>query len=72
LQRFAQFVEEPRVLDRDHSLRGEIPHQFDLLIGEGPHLLAIDYNRPDQLVILEHRHNDRRSRAAQLRRHARF
>src|SRR5438876_238818 len=27
----AQFLEQPRVLDRDHRLAGEIPDQLDLL-----------------------------------------
>ena len=51
----AQFVEQPRVLDGDHGLRGEILHQLDLLVGERPHLLAVDDDGADQLVVLEHR-----------------
>ncbi len=31
LQRFAQLVEQPRVLDGDDGLRGEVLHQLDLL-----------------------------------------
>ena len=31
----AQFVEQPRVLDGDDRLRGEVRDQFDLLVGEG-------------------------------------
>ena len=42
--------------------------QLDLLVGERPHLLAIDDDCPDQLVVLEHRHDECRSRAAELRR----
>ena len=38
----AQFVEQPRVLDGDDGLGGEVLHQFDLLVGEGANLLAID------------------------------
>ena len=53
----AQLVEQPRVLDRDHRLRGEVLHQLDLLVGERPHLLAVDDDRADQLVVLEHRHD---------------
>ena len=34
LQRFAQLVEEPGVLDRDDGLRGEVGDQRDLLVGE--------------------------------------
>ena len=32
--------------------------QLDLLVGEWPHLLAIDDDCADQLVLLEHRHRD--------------
>ena len=46
----AQLVEQPRVLDRDHGLGGEVLHQLDLLVGERPHLLAVDGDRADQLV----------------------
>ena len=34
LQRFAQLVEQPSVLDGDDGLRGEILDQLDLFIGE--------------------------------------
>ena len=39
-------------------------HQLDLLVGERSHLLAIDGDGADQLVLLEHRHGDEASRAA--------
>ena len=52
----AQLVEQARVLDGDDGLRGEVLDQLDLLVGEGPHFLAIDRDRADQLVVLEHRH----------------
>ena len=46
--------------------------QLDLLVGERPHLLAIDADRADQLVVLEHRHQQHRprSRRAQAQRRA--
>ena len=31
----AQLVEQPRVLDGDDGLGGEVLHQLDLLVGEG-------------------------------------
>ena len=65
-KRFAQLVEQPRVLDGDHGLRGEVLHQLDLLVGERPHLLAVDDDRADQLVVLEHRHGKQRARAAEF------
>src|SRR6202162_4189001 len=43
----AQFVEQPRVLDGDDGLRGEVLHQFDLLVGKGPDLLAVDDDGAD-------------------------
>ena len=42
LQRFAQLVEQPCVLDGDDGLRGEVLDQLDLLVGKGPHLLTKD------------------------------
>ena len=36
LQRFAQLVEQPRVLDGDDGLLGEVCDQLDLLVGEWP------------------------------------
>ena len=39
---FAQFGQEPRVLDGDHGLRGEILDELDLLVGEGADLAAVD------------------------------
>ena len=46
---FTQLVEQPRVLDGDHRLRGEVLHQLDLLVGERPHLVAVDDDDADQL-----------------------
>src|SRR6516164_5175205 len=56
LQRLPQFIEQPRVLDGDDGLRGEVLHQCDLFIGERPHLLSIHINRADELAFLEHWH----------------
>ena len=55
LQRFAQLVEQARVLDRDHRLGGEVRDQLDLLVGERSYLLAVDGDGADQLIFLEHR-----------------
>ncbi len=38
-------------------------HQLDLLVGERPDLLAIDGDGADQLILLEHRHDEQVSRA---------
>ena len=42
-QCFPQFMKQLRVLDCDNGLGGEILNDFDLFIGEGPDLLATDY-----------------------------
>ena len=46
LKRFAQFVEQPRVLDGDDGLGGEARDQRDLLIGKGTNFLAGKGERP--------------------------
>src|SRR5215472_15784369 len=58
LQRFgelgralAQFVEQPRVLDGDDRLSGEVLHQRDLFISKWAHLLTTDANTADSLLI---------------------
>ena len=48
LQRFAQFAKQPRVLDRDDSLSGEVFNQLDLVVGERTHILAIDIDHAKQ------------------------
>ncbi len=63
LERFAQFVEQPSVLDGDDGLCGEILNQLDLLVGKGAHLLAVDIDRADQLVVFQQRHFDQRPAA---------
>jgi hypothetical protein len=52
LERFAQLIEQPRVLDGDHRLRGKIFHQLDLFVRERTCFLAIDDDGADQLVFL--------------------
>src|SRR6266700_7569510 len=44
LQRFAQFIEQTRILDGDDGLLGEIAHQLDMLLAEGAYLLAKDHD----------------------------
>src|SRR5215469_3846036 len=38
LQRLPKFIEQPRVLDRENGLGGEVLDQLDLLVGERAHL----------------------------------
>ena len=68
LQRFgevggalAQLAKQPRVLDGDDRLGGEILHQRDLLVGERQHDLAIDAEHADKVVFLEQRHDEKRA-----------
>src|SRR5262249_52763353 len=61
LQRFAQFVEQPRVLDRDDGLLCEIAYKLYLLVGERPNLLAVDRDGADQLAFLQHRNGEERA-----------
>ena len=53
-----QFVEKPRILDGDDGLGGEVLHQLDLLVGEGPYFLAGKSECADEFIILQHRHDD--------------
>jgi len=48
------------------GLGGKISKQLDLLVSEGPHFLAVDYNLSDKLVIFEHRHTEYGARAGKL------
>ncbi len=61
-----QLVEQPRILDGDDGLGGEVLDQFDLFAGERPDLLAKDGDGADQFTILEHRYKKVGSRAGGL------
>src|SRR5262249_8870724 len=63
LQRFAQLVEQTRILDSDDGLGGEVLDQFDLFVGERTDLLAKDGDSTDQFTLLEHRYKEVGSRA---------
>ena len=54
----AQLIEQPRVLNRDHGLSGEVFHQLDLLVGERQHLLTVDGDYTNQFIIFEHWHRN--------------
>ena len=66
---FAKLVEQPRVLNGDDGLRREVLDQLDLLVGERADFLAEDDNRANQFVLLEHRHGNKRPRAAEFGRY---
>ena len=42
LQRFAQLIKQPRILDGDDGLGGEVLDQLDLLVGERPYFLTVN------------------------------
>jgi Ni,Fe-hydrogenase III small subunit len=50
LQRLFKLVEQPRVLDGNDSLSGEVLDQPDLLVGEGTDFLAGQEEGADQFV----------------------
>ena len=62
LQRFAQLVEQPRVLDGDDGLVGEGGDQLDLLVGEGPHGSARQMRSRRSDVLPQQRHAKRSAR----------
>ena len=58
--------ESEAILDGDDRLLGEVAYQPDLLVGERPNLLAVDGDRADQLVLLQHRYIDHRSSTGEV------
>ena len=56
LQRLARLGNQARVLHCNDRLRGEVLQQRDLLVGEGADFLAVDYNCPEQRIVLAQRH----------------
>ena len=55
-QGLAQFGEQPRILDGDHSLGGKIFDKVDLLVGKRPDFQTAIDEQPDAHIVLEHRH----------------
>ena len=45
---------------------GKITQQLDLLVGEWTHLLSVDTDRADKLVLLEYRNDEKRASAPQV------
>src|SRR5207253_8033264 len=67
LERFAQLGEQPRVLNGDDGLRGEVRHQLDLFIGKWQNALAVNRDCADEIVFLEHRNQQQRASSADVR-----
>ena len=64
--RCAYFIEQPRVLHRDHRLGGEVFQQSDLLLGERSHLTASRHDKPKQGTVLTQRHAQHGADAVQF------
>ena len=54
LQRFAQFVQQTRILDGDDGLGGEVSEQLNLLVGERVNFSSVDANAAYRHVVLQH------------------
>jgi hypothetical protein len=52
----ADFVQQPRVLHRDHCLRGEVLEKRNLIIREWPDLRAVRGDKAEQSTVLAQRH----------------
>ena len=50
-ERLPQFVEQPRVLDGDDGLGGEVLDEFDLLVAKRTDHLAVEHKRTDDMVL---------------------
>ena len=61
-----QLVEQPRVLNGNDGLSGEVRDQGDLLVGEGAHFSTVDRNNSNKLIFLEHWHSDDSANAAKF------
>ena len=72
LQRFTQFVQQPRVLDGDDSLSSEILDQRYLLVSKWSNFLPVDDDRADQRFVLKHGHRKMRLRTCKPGRSARY
>ena len=66
LQRLAQLVQQPGVLDGDDGLAGEVLDQLDLLVGECKYLLTIDRNRANEVALFDQRHHQERTGTARI------
>ena len=65
LQRFASFVEQPRVLDRNHSLIGEGLQQLNMMGGKCAGLGAGDADDADRCPLVHQRGEQHAAEAAQ-------
>src|SRR6516162_3581591 len=57
-QSLARLGDQPSILHCDHRLRSEVLQQRDLLVGERPHLLAVDQKCPKESCIFAQRYSE--------------
>ena len=69
LQRLALLGDQPRILHRDHRLRGEVLQQGDLLVGERTDLRADSADHAIQASVLAQRNREVRASAGLLDEH---
>jgi len=67
LERLPQLIQQPRILDGDHGLRGERRRQFDFAVAERIDAAAAEPDHDHRLAIAHQRHADHRSIAFDLR-----
>src|SRR6266404_5142160 len=60
-------LKQPRILDGNNRLLGEVAEQLDLLVGERADLLSINHDRADQFGVPKHRYSDKRPSACEIR-----
>ena len=62
----AKFVEQPRVLDSDNGLGGEVRDQADVTIRKRASTFTVNPDCADHLIVLEHRNAQHRPNSAQV------
>ena len=62
----AQFVEQPRVLNRDNGLVGECGDKLDLLVSEWPDLRSVQRQNTDRDTLAQHRNSEYRAIAPEF------
>src|SRR5258707_10932266 len=55
---FAKLVGQGGVRDGEDRLLRKVADKLNLLLTEWAHLLAVDVDGADKLIVLEHRHED--------------
>src|SRR5262249_11331287 len=59
-------LQQPRVLDCYNGLSSEVRDQGDLFVGKGTDLLTVQAEHTEQFVLLQHRHEQKRSYSAKF------